>query len=63
MSDKDINQLVWLYGLRNAVKFNGQANPGAVIGKIRQEFKTPDIEEIKKIVSEVIEKVNQMTME
>ncbi len=53
------------FALENAVKFNGKANPGAVIGKILAD--TPDLKKeiavISKQVNEVIKEVNSMKIE
>lgn len=51
--------------LNNAVKFNGKANPGAIIGKLIQE--NPEIKdkisEISKKINETVSKVNSMSLE
>ena len=51
--------------LNNAVKFNGKANPGAIIGKLIQE--SPEIKdkisEISKKINETVSKVNSMSLE
>ncbi len=49
--------------LANAVKFNGKANPGAVIGKMLSKFKDKDPKEIAKEVNEIIKEVNMMDPE
>src|SRR3989344_5069624 len=53
------------YALQNAVKFDGKANPGAVIGKIIQE--NPDLKEvikdIQKDVLAIVKEVNFMKPE
>lgn len=51
--------------LNNAVKFNGKANPGAIIGKLIQENLEikKDIGNISKKIGEVVKKVNSMSLE
>ncbi len=34
MEDKEIKQILWLNGLKNAVKFNGKPNKKAIMGKL-----------------------------
>lgn len=58
--DKTIKQLAKKYALQNAVKFNGKANIGTVIGKVlaeRPEYKK-EIKQIQIIVSAVVKEVN-----
>lgn len=47
------------YALANALKFNGKANPGAVIGKVISELKL-DPKEAAKEVNKIIKEVNSM---
>ena len=62
---KDIKNLIKKYSLQNAIKFDGRANTGAVIGKILAE--NPDlkkkIKEISKQVNEVVREVNKLKLE
>ena len=57
--------LILKYALQNAVKFNGKANPGAVIGKILQE--KPELKEkIKELMKDIhntVKEVNSWTLE
>ena len=58
--DPELKDLVLKYALQNAIKFNGKANPGAVIGKIfggKPELKK-DAQRISKDVNKIISKVN-----
>ncbi len=41
--DASLKQTITKYALQNAVKYNGKANPGAVIGKVLGE--NPDLKE------------------
>jgi len=60
-----MKDLAYKYALQNAVKYNGKANPGALIGKILQE--KPELkdklDEVKKIINEAVTKVNSMKLE
>jgi glutamyl-tRNA synthetase len=49
------------YALANAVKFEGKANPGAVIGRIISELKLEPKDAAKK-VNEIIKDVNKMSL-
>lgn len=60
--DTDIKNLVKKWALQNAVHYGGNANPGAVIGKLIAEM--PDIKsklkEINPLIKEIIHEVNSM---
>jgi glutamyl-tRNA synthetase len=53
------------YSLQNALKFNGKANPGAVIGKIISE--NPDLKanmkEVSSKVNEILKQVNTLSLD
>lgn len=65
LSDERLEQDILKYSLNNAVKFNGKANAGAVLGKILGENPNlkNDIDETKKKILEAIAKVNKMPAE
>ena len=58
-------QLIRNLALQNAIKFNGKANPGAVIGHIIANH--PDmkskIKELAKDINEIVKEVNKMPLE
>ncbi len=58
-----MEELILKYALQNAIRFNGKANPGAVIGKIFAEKPESKGPELAKKVSEIIKKVNSMSLE
>jgi len=60
-----MKELIKKYALQNAIKFNGKANPGAVIGHILAEKpKLKDnIKEIAKQVNEAIKEINKLPLE
>lgn len=58
-----MENLILKYALQNAVKFNGKANVGAVVGKVFAEKPESKGPELAKLVSEVVKKVNSMTLD
>ncbi|MFP4141930.1 MAG: glutamate--tRNA ligase [Thermoplasmata archaeon] len=57
--------IVRKYALRNAVKFEGEATAGPVMGKVmgeRDEFKE-DPQGTQELVNEVVEEINQLSLE
>jgi glutamyl-tRNA synthetase len=53
------------YALANAIKYNGKANPGSVLGKIlieKPELKK-DIKEIKTCIEELVEEINKIKVD
>lgn len=65
MSDKKIAKLARIYALQNAIKFNGKAEPKAVIGKVisalsKESFSPKDI---AIVVNSVVEEVNKLSLD
>ncbi|MDD5331641.1 MAG: glutamate--tRNA ligase [Candidatus Nanoarchaeia archaeon] len=58
-----MRELILKYALQNALKYNGKASEGAVIGKVIGENKKVDKQEILKLIPEVLEEVNSMKLE
>src|SRR3989338_7949420 len=60
-----MNKLIYKYALHNAVKYEGKANSGAVIGSVlAQDPKLKeDMRSLGKEVAEVIKKVNSMKLD
>lgn len=58
----DLKKLARKYALENAVEYDGECNPGAVIGKIMSE---EDFEpgKVQKVAGQVCSEVNQMEIE
>lgn len=65
MKEEQIVQLVRKYSLANAVKYNGKANPKAVIGKLLAE--RTDLrqraQDIVSLVEETVAKINGLSLE
>jgi len=57
-----IEEIAKKYALINAIKFDGKASLKAVIGKVMAEVKG-DAKEIVKIVREVVEEINKLSIE
>src|SRR3989344_6020248 len=57
--------LILKYTLQNAVKFNGKANSGAVIGKILQEQPglKSKIKELSKKINIIVKEVNSLSLQ
>jgi len=51
------------YALDNAIKFNGKANPKAIIGKIFQEHKNINIKKLIPEIEKTVKEVNSLTIE
>lgn len=58
-----MEELILKYALQNAIKFNGKANVGAVVGKIFAEKPESKGLEITKKVADIVKKVNSMKLE
>lgn len=63
--DLSLKQTITKYALQNAVKFNGKANAGAVIGKVFAE--NPELkekaQEISKDVAKIVSETNKLGIE
>jgi len=61
----DTNEIIRKYALQNALKFDGKANAGAVIGKVLAENPElkPKLKGIAKETSEIVKKINKMDLE
>ncbi len=60
-----MDEIIRKYALQNAIKFDGVANPGAVIGKIlaeKPELKSK-IKDIAKKANEIIKEISQLSVE
>ncbi|HLC57845.1 MAG TPA: glutamate--tRNA ligase [Candidatus Nanoarchaeia archaeon] len=57
--------LILKYVLQNAVRYNGKANPGAIIGKVLQEKPElrAEIERVSSYINIIVKDVNTMTLE
>ena len=53
------------YALQNAVKFNGKANPGAIVGKLLKEDSNlkSKIKEISKDIQKTVKDVNKLSLD
>ncbi|MDP2907124.1 MAG: glutamate--tRNA ligase family protein, partial [Nanoarchaeota archaeon] len=58
-----LEDVIYKYALQNAVKFNGKANVGSVIGKVISEMPSSKGKELAEKVQKTVEKVNSMTLQ
>ena len=61
---KDFEKKAKAYALKNAVHYNGKANPGAVIsGLFAEGLKKEDVKEYSKKINEIVASVNKLSLE
>jgi glutamyl-tRNA synthetase len=62
METDEIGKIIWAYGLKNAVEFNGTANGKAVMGKLMME--RPDLrtqaKKYSRLIEEIILEINKL---
>lgn len=60
-----MKDLILKYALQNAIKFNGKAQPGAIIGRVLAENPAlkSKIKDISKEVNNIVKEVNKLSME
>ncbi len=60
----EIDKIIWIEGLKNAVKFNGKANPKTIMGKLMRD--RPELRqkanELKPKIAQIISKVNSLSI-
>jgi len=61
----DIEKIVWIEGLKNAIQFNGKGNPKAVMGKLMRD--RPDLRSqgkiLKPLVAQVLAEINALSLD
>ncbi|MFX1327788.1 MAG: glutamate--tRNA ligase [Promethearchaeota archaeon] len=55
MTDEDIKRILWLSGLKNAVKFDGKPNKKAIMGKLMAS--RPDLKSQTKVVLPLLDQI------
>ena len=65
MENSEIKRLLWTLSLENSVKFGGEPNAKAVLGKLIAQNQTlrSQIQEIKPILNEIILKISKLTLQ
>jgi len=58
-----LDYLIYKHALQNAVKFNGKANVGSVIGKVISEMPSAKGPELAAKAQKIVEKVNNMALQ
>jgi len=61
----ELKEIILKYALQNAVKFNGKANPGAIIGKLLKEDSglKSKIKELSKDIQKTVKDVNKLSLD
>ncbi len=61
----ELKEIILKYALHNAVKFNGKANPGAIIGKLLKEDSglKSRIKELSKDIQKTVKDVNKLSLD
>ncbi len=61
----ELNEIILKYALQNAVKFNGKANPGAIIGKLLKDDDDlkSKIKELSKDIQKTVKDVNKLSLD
>lgn len=60
MSSSEIKEVAFKYAIKNAFEHEGQAQMGAVIGKVKALFPQNEIKEISLIAQSIVEEVNTL---
>ena len=61
---KDFDKKAKAYALKNAIHYNGKANPGAVIsGLFAEGLKKEDVKKYAKEINEIVSSVNKLSLE
>ena len=55
MNDEEIRKILWLSGLKNAVKFNGKPNKKAIMGKLMAT--RPDLRSQAKLILPILDQI------
>ena len=55
MNDQEIRKIIWLNGLKNAVKFNGKPNKKAIMGKLMAS--KPDLRSKAKMIIPILDEI------
>ena len=65
MNEEEIKKILWLSGLKNAVKFNGKPNKKAIMGKLLG--KCPELRPLTKTINplldEIINQINKLELD
>ena len=61
----ELKETILKYALQNAIKFNGRANPGAIVGKLLKEDSNlkSKIKELSKDIQKTVKNVNKLSLE
>jgi glutamyl-tRNA synthetase len=64
MDDKEIEQILWISGLKNAVKFDGKPNNKAIMGKLMAKMPElrPHVKKIYPMLEEIVKKITKLDL-
>ena len=65
MDEKEIKKILWIAGLKNALKFNGKPNKKAIMGKLMAQMPElrPHVKKIKPILDGIIVEISKLSLE
>ncbi|MFX0043188.1 MAG: glutamate--tRNA ligase [Candidatus Hodarchaeota archaeon] len=65
MDEEEIKKILWIAGLKNALKFNGIPNKKAIMGKLMAQMSElrPHVKKINPILDEIIAKISNLSIE
>jgi len=65
MDDNEIKELIWLFALKNAIKFDGKPNKKAIMGKLMAEKKElrSKAKELLSMIEDIITELSKLSVE
>ncbi|MFX1408904.1 MAG: glutamate--tRNA ligase [Promethearchaeota archaeon] len=65
MDEKEIKKILWIAGLKNALKFNGKPDKKAIMGKLMAQMPElrPHVKKIKPILDGIMVEISNLTLE
>ena len=65
MADEKLKEFIWISALENAIKFNGRANPGAIVGKLFlfDASIKENVKEVMPLLNKIVSDVNALSLE
>ena len=65
MNEKEIKEIIWIIGLKNAIEFQGKPNKKAVMGKLmaQREDLRPHTKKVIPLLDEIIPEISKLSIE
>ncbi|MFX1316010.1 MAG: glutamate--tRNA ligase [Promethearchaeota archaeon] len=65
MDEKEIKKILWIAGLKNALKFDGKPNKKAIMGKLMAQMPElrPHVKKIKPILDGIITEISSLSLD